>query len=128
MKPFINRKVNISNKNIFLDGYFYIVSNASCFLTRKQIEACLNVVRFYIKRYKKNKLFLNCVRFNIPITKKSKGSRMGSGKGKIKEYISKVNMNSVLFIFKKIKFWKMCQIFKGIQSRLPMKVFLKYER
>ena len=28
---------------------------------------------------------------------------MGSGKGKIKEYISKINMNGVLFIFQNVK-------------------------
>ena len=126
MKPFLNRKININNQNVFLDGSFYILSSKACFLTRKQVEACINVVRFYIKRYKKNKNFINLIQFKIPVTKKSKGSRMGSGKGKIKEYISKINMNSILFIFKKIKLWKMFKIFKSLQFRLPMKIYLKY--
>jgi ribosomal protein L16/L10AE len=50
---------------------------------------------------------------------------MGSGKGKIKEYISKVNMNGIIFIFRKVKLWIMYKIFKGLQSRLPMKIQLK---
>lgn len=126
MKPFLNKKINISNENSFSTGSFYVLSSKSCFLTKRQIESCLNVVRFYIKRYKKNKKFVNCIQFRIPVTKKGKGSRMGSGKGKIKEYISKVNMNSVLFIFKKIKLWRMFKIFKSLKYRLPMKIYLKY--
>ena len=103
MKNFLDRKKNISNKNVYLSGDCYIISSESCFLTKKQVNACLGVVSFYVKRYKKNKNFLSYVQFRIPVTKKSKGSRMGSGKGKIKEYISKIHMNSIIFIFKKIK-------------------------
>lgn len=125
MKDFLNRKVNISNKNVFSKGSYYIISSKSCFLTKKQVESCVGLVSFYIKRYKKNKQFLSCVQYKIPVTQKSKGSRMGSGKGKIKEYLAKVNMNGIIFIFKKVKLWRMYKIFKGLQSRLPMKIQLK---
>jgi ribosomal protein L16/L10AE len=103
MKDFLNTKVNISNKNVYTQGSFFVLSSKSCFLTKKQVEACIGVVSFYIKRYKKNKQFLSNIQYQIPVTKKSKGSRMGSGKGKIKEYISKVNMNGIIFIFRKVK-------------------------
>lgn len=126
MKPFLNQKINISNKNVFLAKKYYILSSESCFLTKKQIESCISVVRYYLKRYKKKKNFINLVQFNIPITKKNKGSRMGSGKGKIKEYISKVNMNSILFVFQNVKEWRIYKIFKQMQYRLPMKIYLKF--
>lgn len=103
MKPFINNKINISN-NIRIDqNKFYIISGDTCFLTRKQVESCISIVRFFLKRYKKKKNFINLVQFNVPITKKNKGSRMGSGKGKIKEYVSRVKMNSILFVFQNVK-------------------------
>ena len=126
MKPFLNKKININNKNIFLPKKYYIISSQSCFLTKKQIDSCISVVRYYLKRYKKKKNFINLVQFNIPITKKNKGSRMGSGKGKIKEYISKVNMNSILFVFQNVKEWRMYKIYKQIQYRLPIKIYLKF--
>jgi len=124
MKPFLNQKLNISNNNVYLSKKYYIVSSKSCFLTLKQIESCISIVRYYLKRYKKKKNFINLVQFNIPITKKNKGSRMGSGKGKIKEYISKINMNGVLFIFQNVKEWRVHKIYKQMQSRLPMKIYL----
>ena len=106
MKPFLNTKINISNNNILNSSnkkQYFIVSSKSCFLTKKQIDSCISVVRYYLKRYKKKKNFINLVQYNIPITKKNKGSRMGSGKGKIKEYISKIKMNGILFIFQNVK-------------------------
>jgi len=103
MKPFINKKANISNHNIILANKYYIISNECYLLTKKQIDSCISVVRYYLKRYKKKKNFVNLVQFNVPITKKNKGSRMGSGKGKIKDYVSNMKMNSVLFIFKNVK-------------------------
>jgi len=103
MKPFLNRKINISNKNVFINKKYYILACTPCFLTKKQVESCISVVRYYLKRYKKKKNFINLLQYNIPITKKNKGSRMGSGKGGIKEYVSKVNMNSILFVFQNIK-------------------------
>lgn len=103
MKPFINRKINISNNNLLSKNKYYIISSQPCFLTKKQVDSCISIVRFYLKRYKKKKNFVNLVQFNTPITKKNKGSRMGSGKGKIKEYVSRVNMNSILFVFQNVK-------------------------
>jgi len=51
---------------------------------------------------------------------------MGSGKGKIKEYVSRINMNSILFVFKNVKEWRMHKIYKQMQYRLPIKIYLHY--
>lgn len=126
MKPFINKKINISNNNLLSINKYYIISSQACFLTKKQIDSCISIVRFYLKRYKKKKNFVNLVQYNTPITKKNKGSRMGSGKGKIKEYVSRVNMNSILFVFQNVKEWRMYKIFKQMQHRLPIKIYLKF--
>jgi len=50
---------------------------------------------------------------------------MGSGKGKIRKFISKISMNGILFIFKNINKPVMLKIYKYIQFKLPMKVYLK---
>lgn len=124
MKPYINHTLNISNKNNYLLKKYYIVAQSTCFLTKKQIDSCLSVISYYIKRAKKKKNFINRVQYNIPITKKNKGSRMGSGKGKIKEYISKVRMNEILFIFQNVKQRRVYKIYKQLQVRLPVKIDL----
>lgn len=86
----------------------------------------LNTIRFFIKRQKKQKKFISLLQFNIPVTKKNRASRMGSGKGKIKKFLAKVYMNGILFIFKNISKFLMLKIYKYIQYKLPMKIFLKY--
>jgi len=128
-KNFLNRKINISNTNYYTENHFYILSSKSCFLSKKQIDSCINTIRFYIRKYKKKKqkIFINLIEYNIPVTKKNKFSRMGSGKGKIKKYISKVSMNSILFIFKNIQKSLMLKIYKYIQYKLPIKIYLKYK-
>lgn len=70
-------------------------------------------------------MFINLIQYNIPVTKKNKFSRMGSGKGKIRKYISKINMNGIMFIFKNVKKSIMLKIYKYIQFKLPMKIYLK---
>jgi len=125
-KTFLNRKVNISNTNTYLSNQFYILSSTSCLLSKKQIDSCLNTIRFFIKRHKKQKKFENLLQFNIPVTKKNRASRMGSGKGKIKKYLAKVYMNGIIFVFKNISKFIMLKIYKYIQYKLPMKIYLKY--
>ena len=49
---------------------------------------------------------------------------MGSGKGKIKEYLSKVRMNEILFIFQNVKERRVYKIYKQLQARLPVKIDL----
>lgn len=54
-KQFLNRKINISNNNYYLEKNYYILSSKACFLTKKQIDSCINVIRFYIRKFKKKK-------------------------------------------------------------------------
>jgi len=128
MKPFICTKGKAihNKKKIFESGKYYIISGDSCFLTKKQVESCISVIRLYLKRFKKKRNVLNLIQFNVPVTRKTKGARMGSGKGKIKEYIAKINLNSILFILQKVKQWRALSIFKYMRYRLPMKIYLKY--
>lgn len=128
-KNFINQKVNISNTNYYLKEHHYVIAKSPSLLTKKQIDSCISVIRFYIrkKKKKKKKSFINLIQYNIPITRKNKNSRMGAGKGKIKKFVAKISMNGILFIFKNIKKDTMLKIYKYIQYRLPIKVSLKSE-
>lgn len=126
-KSFLNKSVNIKNRTFFLDNCYYVIASKTCFLTKKTIDSCIRIIRFYIKRAtsKKNKKFINFIQFNIPITKKSKKSRMGAGKGKVRKIISKIHMNSLMFLFKDVKFFTMFQVFKYLKHHLPIKIYLK---
>jgi len=127
-KTFLNRKVNISNSNTYLENSYYIISSKACFITKKQVDSCISIIRHYIKKLnkKKQKKFISLIQYNVPITRKNKFSRMGSGKGKVVKLISKVNMNGIMFIFRNIKTSTMLKVFKYIQFKLPMKIYLKY--
>jgi len=127
MKPFINRKfkyITINENKFELDKY-YIIAGSTCFLTKKQVDACIRVIQHYLKRYKKKRNVVNLIQYNVAISKKTKGARMGSGKGKIKEYVAKIDMNSILFIFQNIKNWRALKVYKYMQYKLPIKIYLK---
>jgi len=57
MKPFLTKRINISNHNVLTENKYYIISSQPCFLTKKQVESCISIVRYYLKRYKKKKKF-----------------------------------------------------------------------
>ena len=118
-KKFVNNSLNIKNKN------YYFLSGKTYFLSKRQIEYCINTIRFFIRKFKKEKKFINMLEFNIPITKKAKFSRMGSGKGIIKKYVSKVKLNSIIFIFRNLDKNIILKIFKYVNYKLPMKIYLK---
>lgn len=124
-KLFINKKITVKSNISLKNDSYYILSSESDFITKKQFESCLRIISFHIR--KARKYFYSCLQFNIPITKKPRFCRMGSGKGRIRKFVSKVHLNSVLFIFKKIDYNKMLKVFKSIQHRLPIKIVLKYE-
>jgi ribosomal protein L16 len=122
-KSFINNKITIRNNPLIKSDSYYILSTSTSFITKKQFESCLRIISFYIR--KARKYFFSCLQFNQPITKKPRFCRMGSGKGRIRKFVAKVHMNSILFIFKKIDYNKMLKVFTSIQHRLPIKITLK---
>ena len=122
-KNFINHKKKIKTSDYLSDKY-YIVSTSACFLTKKQIESCIKIIGYYVRRARRYfDSELQCI---IPVTKKPRFSRMGSGKGRIRKFIAKINVNTLLFMFdkEKIDYTRMWTIFKAIEHRLPMKVRL----
>lgn len=134
LKKFINKKIKIlplpkptpiltHKVEGKVKSKYYIVSSGTYFITKKQLECCLKSVNIIIKKSRRH--IINKLNFNVPITKKPRFSRMGSGKGRIRQYVSKIHMNSVIFIFNNIIYSKMFKIFKELQSHLPIKIYLK---
>lgn len=126
-KTFFSIKHNISNNNHYFSNCFYIVSDENSKLTRKQLDSCINSIRFYIRKYKKKgqSIFVNRVPLVWPITKKVKHSRMGTGKGKIMTYVAQIRKNSILFIFRNLNITIMLKIYKQLKYKLPVKIYLK---
>lgn len=130
MKPFINKhfKYIAYPTNFFEKDKYYIIAGDSFFMTKKQMEACISVIRYYLKRFKKKRNVLNFIQFNVALTQKPKGARMGSGKGKIKEYVAKIDSNSILFIFQKVKRWRALKIYTYMKTKLPIRLHIKHIR
>ena len=121
-KSFLNKKIKLQKSN-FNPDFYYIISSSSSYITKKQLESCLRIISYYIR--KSRRYFYTCLNFTIPITKKPKFSRMGSGKGRIRKMVARIHMNSILFIFKKtVNYTKLWKAFKAIQHRLPVKIHL----
>lgn len=111
---FISNKLEINS--------FAIISKSSAYITRNQIESCRKViVRIFRTQQFKPKLHI-CLHYLINKTVKSKGSRMGSGKGDFCNSISKIKKFDILFRFTNIE--KVCvdNILKKIKFKLPIKV------
>lgn len=95
-KSSINGLFFFSKKNIFIEMFFFI------FLKK--------IIKFFLKKNNSlNNIFFLwfSLKLNYPISKKSKNSRMGKGKGQFLRWILKFTANSLLL---KIK----CNNFKRI--------------
>jgi large subunit ribosomal protein L16 len=84
-----------SKNNIYLSEY--IIKNINNMtLTIRNINYFRQLIKKFIK--KTGKVYIKTTNI-IPITKKSLESRMGSGVGKINEWIIKIPAGSILFEF-----------------------------
>ena len=105
--------------NIYSYG---IISNSSSYISKNQIESCRKIiVRIFRTQRIKPKLQI-CVKFLINQTVKSKGARMGSGKGDFKTTVSKIKKSDFLFKFKNISFICAYVLFKKLKYKLPIKL------
>lgn len=93
-----NYKINLTPK-LTCGGEFAILSSEIGVLEIYQIE----VIRLWLAKQLKPyyvKVFVRSV-FALPFTQKAKQARMGKGKGKIKHFFCRVDMNDVLFEIRK---------------------------
>jgi len=74
-------------------------------------------------RFKNRKIWLN-LKFNFPISKKSKNSRMGKGKGSFLRWVVIVYPFSVFLSFFGFSFYVLTKLKKKINFLLKSKIFL----
>lgn len=102
----------------------------------KIMETCrlqeyqFNALHFNTKRIRKRakgvKLKGATISFNIPLTKKSTGVRMGKGKGKIKHWCGNFIKGSILFLWRYKTRDKLARIVKMLRCKTPARVaFIK---
>jgi len=122
--PHVSKQPAVVDKS-FIEHYSttnvsYIISNSNSLITKNQIEACRHILNRVVSR-KKIKYRIT-VRYNITRTKKSIGTRMGKGKGKIFDKVSLVKKYNSIFEFKKIPSVVLKTVLFKIKYKLPVRI------
>lgn len=87
--------INNKNKYLFDHKSFIIISRKAGQLLATQIETMRRILSRRIKG-RRGRVYVRA-RVSLPYTQKSKQSRMGKGKGKIKHLFCRVNVGDPLF-------------------------------
>lgn len=94
-KDFRGKRRGYAQRGNSIDfGDYGIKAQSNAWLTSRQIEAARKTITHHTKRV--GKLWIR-VFPDKPITKKAAGSKMGSGKGDIEEYVCVVKPGRVIF-------------------------------
>lgn len=94
-KEFRGRRRGISIRGSQVQfGEFGLKSVDNAWVTARQLEAARKTISHHTKRA--GKLWIR-VFPDKPITKKAAGSRMGSGKGDIEQYVAVIRSGCILF-------------------------------
>nr|BBD21429.1 ribosomal protein L16 [Babesia rodhaini] len=125
-----NKKCNLSNKLKIIKliyGTYGFVSKNFGYISSNQLEAIRNIINKNIKKISKPLFYITP---NLPILKKSKSSRMGSGAGNIlNSWFYRVNPGSVIAEVYDINYKYILNIFNSVSCRVPFKICLvKKER
>lgn len=112
----------IKKKSVIATNKYYIIAGGTVYITKTQMASLLIISYHIINTISK---VVNCMHFMIPMTKKPRFSRMGSGKGRIRKIVCKVHLNSILYKFDDIGAAKMLKVYRAVKSRMPIKVYLK---
>ena len=114
----------IIKKNSNLNS-FEIQSLEPFWLTSRQIEAVRKIISKNIKKYG---IFSIKIFPDIPVTKKPKETRMGSGKGLVDHWIAVVKPGTILFEMISLNKEICLKIFNIIRYKLPIKIKLLYTK
>jgi large subunit ribosomal protein L16 len=101
-----------------LKGQFLLRSVENARLYYNQVEACRKSIR---RTLKKQGIVYIRVFTNFSITKKSLGSRMGSGKGPHYKWMSCIRKGQVICEVISDKYKRVYKALKGASSKLPFK-------
>nr|YP_010428242.1 ribosomal protein L16 [Prosopanche bonacinae]USN93691.1 ribosomal protein L16 [Prosopanche bonacinae] len=116
------RMKGVSAKGNFICfGKFGIQALEPTWLTAKQIEAGRKVMTRYFKRGGK---FWIRIFPDKPITKRSVGKRMGSGKGSTENWVAVIKPGRILYEVDNVSETLAKYTFKIVSSKLPIKIKL----
>jgi len=101
-----------------IHGQFGLKSLESRFLTDRQIESCINVLKKKIG--KKGRFWLRIFPHK-PKTKKPPETRMGGGKGEVENYVALVRPGTVLFEISGSDDNILKEALKQASAKLPIK-------
>lgn len=112
-------KNKIATKGSDLDfGEAGLKSLEAKFITDKQIEACLSILKKGLG--KKGKYWLRIFP-QIPKTKKPAETRMGGGKGDVEEYVAAVKPGTMIVEVAGLDKNSLKNVLKAISYKLPIK-------
>jgi large subunit ribosomal protein L16 len=111
-------KGNCFEKSKLLLGKYGLQALQRGQLTAEQIEASRRIIKTTIKRF--GNLWVR-VSTTQPITRKSENSRMGSGKGNVKFWVSNVKSGRIIFEISDIPLDIVKKAFSLASTKLPIK-------
>lgn len=107
-------------------GDFGLKAEGSGWVTARQIEAARKTIQHHTKRL--GKLFIR-VFPDKPVTHKAAGSKMGSGKGDIEQYVAVVRPGKMLFELSGIPLDMAKEALRKAAHKIPMKTrFINKEK
>lgn len=124
-KEFRGKRAGLSGRGASVDfGEFGLKSMGRGWLTSRQIEAARKTITHHTKRT--GKLWIR-VFPDKPITKKAAGSRMGSGKGDIEEYVAVIKPGRILFELAGVPEDVAKEAFRKAGHKLPVNTSVIYK-
>lgn len=104
-----------------LSSYYCIISpRDSAILTQNQLEACRKIVARRIRRIKPKASYYSPLTFTLPLTTKSKNSRMGKGKGKFSSFIARVKAMEPIFVLRNVPIGCAIGLANKMRHKLPV--------
>lgn len=101
----------------------YIIAGSNSFLTKNQIESCKKILNRMLK--KKKIKYSVALQYSLVKTKKSIGSRMGKGKGKVSDRVAFIKKNNVLFEFNNLPLDMLKRLVHKIRYKIPISILWK---
>jgi len=123
-----NYMINNKNRYLFDSKSLLLVSTKACFLKANHIETMRRILSRKIKG-RRGKVYVR-VRVSLPYTQKSKQSRMGKGKGKIKQLFCRVNVGDPLYelIGKRVNVIRIRFLARKLHHKFPLLGVRMYNR
>ena len=122
LKVFLKKKVVNKTQSLLL-GSVAIKATQPGFLTKNQIEAARKIIARTLKKVN-GRSWVKVTRF-LPLTKKSKGARMGKGKGNFFCDIAPVKSGKILFELEGLSDkTQLDALVVNVSSKLPIKIRL----